>query len=107
MIFTRKVIALSFMLFCLQTHADELSTDLQKACASEQLSQHKGIKGHPIESSYFNEYCRCETDYIINKATKEQLSQISKKQSINPNWLLQLKSNALKSCIPQEKKITT
>jgi hypothetical protein len=96
---TRKTIALSLMLFCLQTYADELSAGLQKACVNEQLSQHKGIKSHGIETSHFNEYCKCETDYIIKRATKEQLSQISKKQTIKPNWLPQLKSNALKSCI--------
>ena len=105
--FTRKVIAFSFMLFCQQSYADGLSTDLQKSCVNEQLSQHKGMKGQAIEASFFNEYCKCETDYIMNKATKEQLDQISKKQSIKPNWLPQLKSNAVKSCIAQEKQITT
>jgi hypothetical protein len=105
--FTRKSLVLTFMLFCLQSYADEISTDLQKACVSEQLSLHKGIKGHAIEASNFNDYCKCETDYIISRATKEQLNKISKKQAIKPNWLLQFKSNALKSCTAQEKQITT
>ena len=105
--FTRKLLAFTFMLFYLQSYAGELSTDLQKACVNEQVDLHKGIKGHAIKASNFNEYCKCETDYILNKATKEQLNQISKNQSIKPNWLPQFKSNALKSCTAQEKQITT
>ena len=105
--FTRKLLALSLMLFCLQSHADELSTDLQKACVNEQLNLHKGIKGHAIEASNFNEYCKCETDHIMNRATKEQLNQILKKPATRPNWLPKLKSNAVKSCTAQEKQITT
>jgi hypothetical protein len=95
------------MLFCLQTFAEELSIDLQKACANEQLGQHKGIKGRALEASDFNEYCKCEADYILKKATKEQLNLISKDQTVKPKWLQQFKSNALKSCIEQEKKTTT
>lgn len=95
------------MLFSLQAYADEFSKDLQKACINEQLSRHKDIKSQAIESNYFNEYCKCETDYIINKATKEQLNQVYKKPTTTPHWLSQLKSKALKSCIGQEKKITT
>ena len=103
----RKLIALPFMVFCLQTFAGELSMDIQKACVYEQLSEHKGIKGRPLEESDFNEYCKCEADYILKKATKEQLNQISKKPTTKPKWLTQFKSNALKSCIAQEKQITT
>jgi hypothetical protein len=105
--FISKLLAVSLTLFCLQSYADELSTDLQKACVNEQLSLHKGIKGPSIEASNFNEYCKCETDHIISRATKEQLNQISKKSATKPNWLPQLKSNALKSCTAQEKQITT
>jgi hypothetical protein len=43
----------------------------------------------------------------LKKATKEQLNQISKDQSIKAKWLQKLKSSALKSCIQQEKKITS
>ena len=50
------------MVFCLQTFAGELSMDIQKACVYEQLSEHKAIKGRPLEESDFNEYCKCEAD---------------------------------------------
>lgn len=103
----RKLIVLPFMLFCLQTFAGDLQMDLQKTCANEQLNEHKGIKDHPIEGSDFNEYCKCEADYIIKKATKDQLNQISKEQTIKPKWLQKLKVNAFKSCIAQEKKIAS
>lgn len=105
--FTPKLLVATLMFFCLQSFANELSTDLQKACVNEQLNLHKGVKGHAIEASNFNEYCKCETDHIVSRATKEQLNQISKKQVIKPNWLTQLKSNALKICTAQEKQITT
>ena len=107
MILTRKLLALTFILFCMQSHADELSADLLKSCINEQLGVHKGIKDHPVEASNFNEYCKCETDYIVSRSTKEQLSQISKKPTTKPNWLTQLKSDARRSCITKEKQITT
>jgi hypothetical protein len=103
----KNLLALTFMLFCLQSHADETSADLQKACVNEQVGLHKGIKGHTIEASNFEDYCKCETTYIVSRATKEQLNQISKKPTTKPKWLSQLKSNALKSCTAQEKQITT
>lgn len=107
MTITPKILAVYLMLFGLHAYADELSIDMQKACLSEQLSLHKGIKGHVIDASNFNEYCKCETDHITSRATKEQLNQISKKQATKSNWLTQLKSNAVKSCTSQEKQITT
>mgnify|MGYP001018982279 CR=1 FL=1 len=103
----KKLLVLTFMFFCLQSHADETSADLQKACVNEQVGLHKGIKGHAIEASNFEEYCKCESNYIVSRATKEQLNQISKDQSIKAKWLQKLKSSALKSCIQQEKKITS
>jgi hypothetical protein len=103
----KNFLALTCMLFCLQSHADETSADLQKACVNEQVGLHKGIKGHEIEASNFEDYCKCETNHILSRATKEQLNQISKKPTTKPKWLTQFKSNALKSCIAQEKQITT
>jgi hypothetical protein len=98
---------LLLILFCSQLSADELSVDLQRACVKEQLSEHKGIKGHPLEASDFNEYCKCETIFVREKATKEQLTQIEKTQSGNPNWLKKLKSQASKICIEQKKPTST
>jgi len=107
MTYTKTLLALTFMLFCLQSHADETSADLHKACVKEQVGLHKGIKNYVIEASNFEEYCKCEANYIISRATKEQLNQISKKPTTKPKWLTLLKSNALKSCTAQEKQITT
>lgn len=102
----KKLIFLPFLLVCLNTFADELSVDLQKACIKEQLSSHKGLKGHPLGARDFTGYCKCETDFIMEKGTKEQLNEISEKPNLNPNWLKQLKSNALKSCIQQPSQST-
>ncbi len=104
---SKKLLCFTLMLFCLQSFAADLSIDLQKACVNEQLSEHSGIKGHSSEASDFDEYCKCESDYIIKKATKEQLNQISKDLNVMPKWLQKLKSKALKSCLEQEKKITS
>jgi 2,4-dienoyl-CoA reductase-like NADH-dependent reductase (Old Yellow Enzyme family) len=43
----------------------------------------------------------------MEKATKEQLTQIGKKHSANPSWLKKLKSQAPKICIEQKKPTTT
>ena len=104
---SKKLLGPVLIFFCLQSFANDLSTDLQKACINDQLSGHKGIKGHSSEASDFNEYCKCEADYILKKVTKEQLNQISNEQTIKPKWLQKLKSNALKRCIEQEQKITS
>jgi len=103
---SKKLIALPFLLLCLNTFAGELSADLQKACIKEQLGAHKGLKGHPLGARDFTGYCNCETDFIMEKATKEQLNEISEKPNLNSNWLKQLKSNALKSCIQQPSQST-
>jgi hypothetical protein len=55
----------------------------------------------------FTEYCKCETNLITEKATKEQLNEIAEKQNKNPSWLNQLKAGALKMCIPQKGQLTT
>jgi hypothetical protein len=102
----KKLIALPFLLLCLNTFAVELSADLQKACIKEQLGAHKGLKGHPLVARDFTDYCKCEADSIMEKATKEQLNEISEKPNTNPNWLKQLKSSALKSCIQQPSQST-
>ena len=102
-----KVLVVLFMHCCLQTFASELAVDLHKTCTNEQLSQHKNIKGRSLEASDFNQYCSCETDFVMEKATKEQLSQIPKKQGANENWLKQLKSKARKTCLEQKKQINT
>lgn len=102
----KKIVVFPFMLFCFNALADDLSTDLQKACVKEQLSVHNGIKGHPLEAMDFTEYCKCESDLIAEKATKQQLNEISEKHKTNPKWLKQLKSNALKSCIQQPSQST-
>jgi len=94
----KKIIVLPFMVFCLHTSADELSLDLQKSCVKEQLTEHKGIKGHSFQDSDFKEYCKCETDFILEKATQDQKSQINKKHTANSKWLKQLKSKATESC---------
>lgn len=102
-----KVLVVLFMHCCLQTFASELAVDLHKTCTNEQLSQHKNIKGRSLEASDFNQYCSCETDFVMEKATKEQLSQIPKKQGANENWLKQLKSKARKTCLEQKKQTNT
>lgn len=105
--FAKILLTIYWMFFCSHSYAEELSTVLQKACLNEQLNLHKGVKGPAIEARKFNEYCQCETDHIISRATKEQLNQISKNQTVKPSWLPQFKFNALKSCTAQDKKTTT
>ena len=95
------------MLFGLPAFADELTKDLHKACVSEQLKDHKGIKGLSLEASAFTEYCMCESNFIIGKATKEQLSEISQKPNTRPKWLKQIKSKAFKSCIEEKQQTIT
>lgn len=104
---SKKTAIVSFTLVCLNAVAGDLSTDLHKACVNEQLGAHKGIKDHPVEAKDFTEYCECETDLIMKKATKEQLNDITGKPRTNPNWLNRLKASALKTCLQQNGQLTT
>ena len=55
---SRKILVLVPMLFGLPAFANELTKDLQKACVSEQLRDHKGVSGHSLEANSFTEYCK-------------------------------------------------
>lgn len=103
----KKLIFLPFMLLCFYTIAGESSIDFQKVCSIEQKKQHKAVLGNTLEVYDFKEYCKCEADYIVKKATKDQLNQISNNQTSTPKWLSRLRSKALDNCLLQEKKITT
>jgi hypothetical protein len=96
-------------LFCIfsSAYANDLSLNLQKTCTSEQVNHHKSIKEQKLESSDFEDYCKCESKFVIDNATKDQLSQIPDMKNKNPNWLRRLKSDALKSCLEQKRQTTT
>lgn len=102
----KKIFIFLFIFFHLQAFASELSVNLQKSCINEQLSEHKAIKGHSFQAGAFIDYCKYETDFILEKATQKQLSQITKKQSTYPIWLKQLKSEALNRYVEQKPKTT-
>lgn len=103
----KKLLALTFMLMSMQTFSKELSLDLQKTCVDEQLGAHKTIKGHSFQADYFKDYCKCEAEFILEKATQNQLDQLNKNKNITSNWLKQLKSKALNICVEKGRGITT
>ena len=107
MILFKKLLALFFILMSTQIFANELSLDFQKTCANEQLSAHKTIKGHSFQADDFRGYCKCEAEFILEKATQNQLDQFSKNKNINPNWLKQLKSKAPNVCVEKGRGQTT
>lgn len=91
----------------MQTFAQDFSLDLQKTCANEQLGAHKTIKGHAFQANDFSGYCKCEAEFIVEKATPAQLIQLNKTQNISLDWLKQLKSKALNFCVEKGRGITT
>jgi len=95
------------MLMSMQTFANELSLELQKTCENEKLNAHKTIKGHSFQADDFKSYCKCETEFILEKATQNQLNQFNKNKNINPNWMRKLKSKAPSFCVDQGRGITT
>ena len=103
---SKKIFIFLFIFFHLQAFATELSVNLQKTCINEQLCEHKAIKGHSFQAVAFIDYCKYETDFILEKATQKQLSEITKKQSTYPIWLKQLKSEAFNRYIEQKPKST-
>lgn len=105
--FFKKLLALSVVFTSMQTFAKDLSVDLQKTCAIEQLSAHKTIKGHSFTAEDFSSHCKCEAEFILEKATHEQLYQFSKNKNVTPNWLKELKSKALAICVEKGRGINT
>ena len=103
----KKLLALSFMLISMQAFANELSLDLQKTCTNEQLSAHKTIKGHTFKADDFKSYCQCEAEFILEKATQNQLDQFNKNKYTDLNWMKQLKSKAPSFCVEKGRGITT
>jgi hypothetical protein len=103
----KKLLALSFMLVSTQIPANEISLELQKTCVNEQLSAHKTIKGHSFKADDFKSYCKCEAEYILEKATQNQLDQFNKNKITHPNWMKQLKSKAPSFCVDKGRGITT
>jgi hypothetical protein len=97
------------MLMSMQISANEISLELQKTCANEQLSAHKTIKGHSFQADDFKSYCKCEAEYILEKATQNQLDQFNKNKNknIHPNWMKQLKSKAPSFCVDKGRGLTT
>jgi hypothetical protein len=59
---SKTAVGVLVMFFASQAWANETATKLQNTCIKEQLNEHKEIKGHPLESDDFTEYCKCETD---------------------------------------------
>lgn len=96
-------------LFCFSStsFADDLSSSLQKTCTAEQVRQHKNIKDQKLESTAFQSYCKCESEFVIENATNEQIDQIPSLKNKYPSWLKRLKSDAFKSCVEQQHQTTT
>jgi hypothetical protein len=87
--------------------ANDLSSSLQKTCTAEQVRQHKNIKDQKLESTAFQSYCKCESEFVIQNATNEQIDQIPSLKNKYPSWLKRLKSDAFKSCVEQKQQTTT
>ena len=100
--------SLAFLIcFSSISFADDLSSILQKTCTAEQVRQHKNIKEHKFESTAFQSYCKCESEFVIENATNEQIDQIPSLKNKYPSWLKRLKSDAFKSCVEQKQQTTT
>jgi hypothetical protein len=100
-------VALFLMLISMRSFANELSLELQKTCTNEQLSAHQTVKGRSFQADDFKSYCKCEAEFILEKATQNQLAQFNKNKDLSPNWLKQLKSKAPNICVDKGRGITT
>jgi hypothetical protein len=103
----KKITPLLLVLIGLQSFSAELTDTLKKACITQQLKEHKSIKSRALSEEDFDEYCKCEADFILDNGTQGQLSFLNKSLSDNPQWLKQLKSRAFNNCVRQEPKKTT
>ena len=100
--------SLAFLIcFSSISFAYDLSSSLQKTCTAEQVRQHKNIKDQKLESTAFQSYCKCESEFVIQNATNEQIDQIPSLKNKYPSWLKRLKSDAFKSCLEKKQQTTT
>jgi hypothetical protein len=102
-----KLIPLLLLLTGMRVLAEELTLELHRSCVNANVKNHSTDKNHPLEADAFNDYCTCETDYVVQNASKEQLNLWATNPSKNPQWLRSLRLKAFKSCLDHKQHIVS
>jgi ABC-type thiamine transport system substrate-binding protein len=90
-----------------QSFAQTISTDYQKNCVSEQVAEHKDLKGKTLSAEDFTAYCTCQAEFINKNATNRQVNELAINPKAKPEWLKAMEARVMKACIAADPKITT
>jgi ABC-type thiamine transport system substrate-binding protein len=102
-------ISLSFaflLVIANQSFAQVISKDYQKNCVSEQVNEHKSVKGKKLTAEDFSAYCTCQADFINKNATNTQVNELVMNPKAKPEWLKAIELKAMKVCITDPKMNT-
>lgn len=86
--------------------AQEISRDYQKSCISQQVAEHKGLKGKTLTDADFNEYCLCQAEFVTKNASNQQINELLMNPKAKPEWLKVIESKAIKPCLANSKMNT-
>ncbi|MBU3618161.1 hypothetical protein [Polynucleobacter sp. JS-Fieb-80-E5] len=104
----RTTLSLAFLLaISHQSFAQAISTDYQKNCVSEQVAEHKDLKGKTLSAEDFTAYCTCQAEFINKNATNGQVNELVMNPKAKPQWLKTIELKAMKSCLSADSKMST
>lgn len=88
------------------TWAQAISKDYQQNCISQQVADHKGLKGKTLTDADFNAYCMCQAEFVTKNASNQQINELLMNPKTKPEWLKVIESKAMKSCLADSKMNT-
>ncbi|MBU3581648.1 hypothetical protein ICN19_06435 [Polynucleobacter sp. AP-Capit-er-40B-B4] len=104
----RTALSLAFLLVIShQSFAQAISKDFQKNCATEQVAEHKDLKGKTLSAEDFAAYCTCQAEFINKNATNGQVNELVMNPKAKPEWLKTIELKAMKSCLSVDSKMST
>lgn len=87
--------------------AQAISSDFQKNCIQEQLTEHKDIKKKSLTEENFKPYCKCLAEYVSKNSSNREVNELLMNPKAKPEWLKDVERKAMKSCIAADSKMST
>lgn len=86
--------------------AQAISKDYQQSCISQQVAEHKRLKGKTLTDADFDAYCLCQAEFVTKNASNQQINELLMNPKAKPEWLKVIESKAMKSCLANSKMST-
>ncbi|MBU3563418.1 MULTISPECIES: hypothetical protein [Polynucleobacter] len=104
----RTALSLAFLLVVANpSFAQAISKDYQKNCISEQVAEHKDLKGKTLTEEDFTAYCGCQAEFVAKNASNRQVNELIMNPKIKPEWLKAMELKGMKACVMVDPKMNT